>query len=59
MSIILKCLKDAEDVYNKRRVNKQWDAEVGYELESVMNMISHLYDKNTIHLTESSLKVTV
>jgi hypothetical protein len=24
-----------------------------------MNMIDHLYDKNTIHLNESSMKVTV
>jgi hypothetical protein len=32
LSLILKCLKDAEEIYSKRKSNKQWDAAVGHEM---------------------------
>lgn len=59
MSIVLRSLKDAEEAYHAHRATKHWEAEIGHELASVMNMVDHLYERGSVQLSEQSLKVTV
>jgi|JI6StandDraft_1071083.scaffolds.fasta_scaffold24731_5 hypothetical protein len=59
MSIVLRSLKDAEEAYYSHKSTKNWETEVGHELQSVMNMIEHLYEHGSVQLNEQSLKTAV